>query len=47
MQLLLQLVAFVGGSDTGGGGDGRNFLAAGSVLLDEPRKAFIELKIEN
>ena len=32
MQFLLQLVAVVGGSDTVGGGDGRNFVAAGAVF---------------
>jgi hypothetical protein len=32
MQLLLQLVAIVGGSDTGGGGDGRNLAIVGAVF---------------
>jgi hypothetical protein len=40
-------VAFVAGEHTGGGADGRYFVAAGAVLLHERRTAFIKLKIEN
>jgi len=32
MQLLLQLVAVVDGSDTGGGGDGRNLPSCGAIF---------------
>ena len=38
MQLLLQLVAVVGGSDTGGGGDGRNLPSCGSIFQHYDRQ---------
>ena len=47
MPVLFQLVAFVVGGDTGGGGDGRVVAVGGAVLLDDAWEAFIELKIEN
>ena len=32
MQFLLFVVAFVGGGDTGGGGDGRNLPSCGAIF---------------
>ncbi len=38
MQLLFQLVAFVGDGDTGGGGDGRNLAIVGSFFQHDNRQ---------
>ena len=38
MQLLLQLVVLLGGSDTGGGGDGRNLASCGAIFQHDNRQ---------
>lgn len=43
MQLLFQLVAVVGGGDTGGGGDGRVVAVGGAVLLDHAWEAAVAI----
>ena len=38
MQFLLFVVGLMGGGDTGGGGDGRNFVASGSIFQHYDRQ---------